>query len=254
MFDRTTMDPALVLVAHGTRNPRGVQMVAELAEAVAVKVGPTRVAFVDVLGPSPSEVLRELSEPAVVVPAFLASGYHVHTDVPREVADSRHGSTVITAALGPDIVLAEVLHTRLRDSGWRPGDAIVLAAAGSSDARALHEHRRAAAMLADRTSVSVRIGYVATSTPTVAQAVTSSRQEGHRRVFVASYLLARGLFHTRLSDAGADGVTDPLGVHPAIVDLVAQRYAEGAQRFVSGPTGGGAVTAAVRTARPAHRM
>ncbi len=246
--------PALVLVAHGTRNPRGVQMIAELAEAVASTVGTTRVAFVDVLGPSPCEVLRELSEPAVVVPAFLASGYHVHTDVPREVADSEHRNTVVTSALGPDPVLAAVLHSRLRDCGFRPGDAIVLAAAGSSDPRALSEHRLAAAMLADRTSAHVRIGYVATATPTVADAVTSLRDEGHERVFAASYLLARGLFHNRLSDAGADGVADPLGVHPAIVDLVVQRYTEGARHFDSRSCAVGGVTAAGVSTRPARRM
>lgn len=221
------MTPTLVLVAHGTRNPRGVEMIAALADSVSTQIGTTRVAFVDVLGPSPAEVLRDTAESAVVVPAFLASGYHVHTDVPREIAESAHPSVAVTRALGPDPVLAEVMVDRLRDAGWQAGDCIVLAAAGSSDARALEEHRRAATMLADVARVPVRIGYVATSTPTVSDAVSALRDAGHPRVFVASYLLARGLFHTRLADAGADGVGDPLGVHPAIVDLVVARYREG---------------------------
>jgi sirohydrochlorin ferrochelatase len=242
--DGTTTDPVLVLVAHGTRNPRGVQMVADMAEVLARQVGTTRVAFVDVLGPSPSEVLRELSEPAVVVPAFLASGYHVHTDVPREIAESNHGNVVVTRALGPDPVLAEVMFARLRDAGWQPGEAVVLAAAGSSDRRALLEHRRAASMLADRTQAPVRIGYVATATPTVAEAVSTLRASGHTRVFVASYLLARGLFHNRLADAGADGVADPLGVHPAIIDLVADRYLEGSRQLAT----------VGRSVLPAYRM
>ncbi|MBY4128779.1 sirohydrochlorin chelatase [Rhodococcus fascians] len=227
------MTPTLVLVAHGTRNPRGVEMVAALADAVSTQIGTTRVAFVDVLGPSPAEVLRDTPQPAVVVPAFLASGYHVHTDVPREVADSAHPSVVVTAALGPDPVLAEVMLDRLRDAGWRAGDSIVLAAAGSSDPRALEQHRRAAAMLADAARVPVRIGYVATAVPTVAEAVSALRDEGHSRVFVASYLLARGLFHNRLADADADGVAEPLGVHPAIVDLVVARYVEGVRSLTA---------------------
>ncbi|WP_377454368.1 sirohydrochlorin chelatase [Rhodococcoides fascians] len=221
------MEPTLVLVAHGTRNPRGVEMVAALADAVSKQIGTTRVAFVDVLGPSPSEVLRDTPESAVVVPAFLASGYHVHTDVPREITDSAHSSVAVTRALGPDPVLARVMVDRLRDAGWRAGQSIVLAAAGSSDPRALQEHRIAAAMLADAARTPVKIGYVATSTPTVAQAVSGLRQAAHDRVFVASYLLARGLFHNRLADVGADGVGAPLGVHPAIVDLVVERYHEG---------------------------
>lgn len=204
-------------------------MIAQLADAVASEVGTTRVAFVDVLGPSPEEVLREMNCPAVVVPAFLASGYHVHTDVPREVAASQHPRTTVTRALGPDPVFARVMIERLACAGWKPGDAVVFAAAGSSDKRALLEHRRAAAMLAEVTGGAVRIGYVATAEPSVSDAVAGLRAEGHGRVFVASYLLARGLFHTRLEDAGGDGVADPLGLHPGIVALVADRFRAGAR-------------------------
>ncbi|MGB7238978.1 MAG: sirohydrochlorin chelatase [Rhodococcus sp. (in: high G+C Gram-positive bacteria)] len=221
-------EPTLVLVAHGTRNPRGVEMIAALAEAVSARVGTTRVAFVDVLGPSPAEVLRELSGPAVVVPAFLASGYHVHTDVPREVIASQHPATTVTRALGPDPVFARVMVERLARAGWTSGDAIVFAAAGSSDERALLEHRRAAAMLADLTGSRVGIGYAATARPSVPDAVDALRRDGHERVFIASYLLARGLFHTRLADAGSDGVAEPIGLHPDVVDLVAARFRDGA--------------------------
>ncbi|QNG19395.1 sirohydrochlorin chelatase [Rhodococcus triatomae] len=215
-------DPALVLVAHGTRSSRGVEMIAALAEAVSARVGETRVAFVDVLGPSPQDVLTELDAPAVVVPAFLASGYHVHHDV--HGAAAQFPGAVVTPALGPDPVLAQVLRERLVEAGWTPGDAVVLAAAGSSDPRALADVRRSAAMLASLLDQRVRIGYVATGTPTVGDAVRGAREDGASRVFVASYLLAHGLFHERLFDAGADGVTQPLGVHPRIVDLVAARH------------------------------
>ncbi|NLG54364.1 MAG: sirohydrochlorin chelatase [Rhodococcus sp.] len=222
MTTRRHDNPALVLVAHGTRSARGVEMIAALAEAVSKKVGETRVAFVDVLGPSPEEVLTDLGRPAVVVPAFLASGYHVHHDV--HGAASQFSDAVVTPALGPDPVLAEVLRERLVEAGWRPGDAVVLAAAGSSDARALADVRCAAAMLATTINQRVRIGYVATGTPTVTDSVAAARADGAHRVFVASYLLAHGLFHERLFNAGADGVAQPLGVHPKIVDLVASRH------------------------------
>ncbi|MBC2643575.1 MULTISPECIES: sirohydrochlorin chelatase [unclassified Rhodococcus (in: high G+C Gram-positive bacteria)] len=229
-------EAALVLVAHGTRSPRGVEMIAALADAVAEQVGPTRVSFVDVLGPSPAEVLRDIPGPAVVVPAFLAAGYHVHTDVPREVADSGHPSVTVTRTLGPDPVLAEVLLRRLVDAGWQPGDAVVLAAAGSSDPRALRDVRRAAALLTELVASRVRIGYVATAEPRVADVVAGLRADGEKRVFVAAYLLAHGLFHARLADVGADGVAEPLGVDPAIVGVVAERYRNGilaAQRALS---------------------
>lgn len=227
----------LVLVAHGTRSRTGVETVAALADAVSERVGSVRTAFVDVLGPSPAEVLRSMSGPAVLVPAFLASGYHVHTDVPAFVAESGHRRVRVGRALGPDPALAQVLEQRLRESGWRPGDAVVLAAAGSSDPRARQDVRRAAAMLSARVRRDVPVGYIATGTPTAADVVRALRATGEQRVFVASYLLAPGLFHTRLGQIGADGVAEPLGAHDAIADLVVQRYRLAAAASGASPAG-----------------
>ncbi|GAA2066260.1 sirohydrochlorin chelatase [Williamsia deligens] len=217
-------DPTLVLVAHGTRSPVGVATVARLAELVADRIGPVRVAFVDVLGPTPSEVLSEIDGPAVLMPAFLASGYHVRVDLPEHVRLSGRDDVRVTAALGPDPALADVMMSRLRSAGWRSGDHVVLAAAGSSDPDALADVATAAAHLAERIGAPVDVGYAATATPTVADAVSVARAGGARRVVVAAYLLAPGLFHTRLSGAGADAVTEPLGADDALADLVAARF------------------------------
>jgi sirohydrochlorin ferrochelatase len=54
--------------------------------------------------------------------------------------------------------------------------------------------------------------------------VAAMRAAGRRRVFIASYLLAPGLFHDRLRECGATGVSAPLGVHPAVVDVLASRF------------------------------
>ena len=99
-----------LLVAHGTRKPEGVTMVGQLAERVAGLVHrPVHVAFVDVLGPTPQEVLRALpaDRPVTVVPAFLASGYHVRVDLPAHVAASGHRAVTVTAPLGPVRFLVE---------------------------------------------------------------------------------------------------------------------------------------------------
>ncbi len=230
--------PALVLVAHGTRSARGVQMIGSLAEAVRAELAGSgaepqvRTAFVDVLGPTPAEVLRGLDRvPAVVVPAFLASGYHVYQDVPREVRDSGHPDVVVTPAMGPDAMLARVMRMRLREAGMRRGDAVVLAAAGSSDARARHDVRRATALLAEELGGSVRTAYITTGEPRVPEVVAALRESG-QRVFVGTYLLAHGLFHQRLHEAGADGVAEPLGAHPAVVQLLIGRYRTAARQFL----------------------
>ena len=214
----------LILVAHGTRSAAGVDMIERLRSAVAARIGPVTTAFVDVLGPNPAEVLARTVEPAVVVPAFLASGYHVRDDLPARIWESGHRAVSVMPALGPDPMLARVMHDRLREVGWRPGDAVVMAAAGSSDAGAQREVTWAAKLLAQRVG-RVHVGYVATGAPRVAEVVDRLRGVGRRRVFIASYLLAPGLFHDRLADCNATAVAAPLGVHPGVVDLVVARFA-----------------------------
>ena len=144
-----------LLVAHGTRNPHGVRMIGDLAAAMAGVLDETvRVAFVDVLGPAPDEVLRTLhDEPTVLVPALLSSGYHVRSDVPRHVASSGHPAVRVTRALGPSSELTRAMLDRLLEAGWRPDDHVVLAAAGTSDPHAQGDVAVAAALLGSRVSI-----------------------------------------------------------------------------------------------------
>lgn len=216
----------LVLVAHGTRKQRGVTMVGDLAGRVAATLGRTvHVAFVDVLGPTPSEVLATLYDrPAIVVPAFLSRGYHVGVDIPAEVAASGHPDVTVTPALGPDPQVIRALADRLIQSGWQPGDSVVLAAAGTSDRGAQRDLHTTATWLSAVTGARVELAFAATGTPRVADAVAELRGARATRVVVASYLLSEGLFQDRLRGSGADVVTEPLGVHPGVVRLAAARF------------------------------
>ncbi|HEY7053376.1 MAG TPA: sirohydrochlorin chelatase [Mycobacterium sp.] len=221
----------MILVAHGTRSSAGVQTVETLRAAVAARIGTVRTAYVDVLGPNPTHVLRQVPGPAVVVPAFLSSGYHVRADLPARIAESRHRDVILTPALGPDPVLAAVMRDRLGEAGWRHGDAVVMAAAGSTDPRARRELHWAAALLARHVG-DVAVGFTATGPPSVREVVRMLRVGGRRRVFIAPYLLAPGLFHERLHDCGAAAVAAPIGAHPAVVELLISR------RFSPRPTFG----------------
>jgi sirohydrochlorin ferrochelatase len=214
-----------ILVAHGTRKAHGVTMIGDLAERVGDVLGvPVRTAFVDVLGPTPADVLRAVPGPAVLVPAFLASGYHVRTDIPAHVAASRHPDVIVTDPLGPSAQLVRVMTDRLVESGWRPSDSVVMASAGTSDPGALRDLRVTAALLSAAIGRRVEMAFAATGEPRVADVVDRLRSRGARRVVVASYLLADGLFQDRLRASGADVVTDPLGTHPGVVRLVASRF------------------------------
>ena len=218
---------SLLLVAHGTRKPTGVTMVGELAQRVSELLGlRVHVAFVDVLGPTPEEVLRALpaDRRVTVVPAFLASGYHVRVDLPAHVTASGHQAVTITDPLGPCPSTVRVLAQRLVECGWRLGDSVVLAAAGTSDPYAQSDLRQTAAMLSAAIGDRVELAYAATGEPRIHDAVADMRRSGAGRVVVASYLLADGLFQDRLHGSGADLVADPLGDHPAMVRLVANRF------------------------------
>ena len=217
---------SLILVAHGTRRPGGVAMIGDLAAQVSTLLGGRiQVAFVDVLGPTPSEVLSSCAtRPAIVVPAFLSRGYHVRTDLPAHVGASGHPHVTVTPALGPSREIAVLLAEQLVKSGWLPGDSVILAAAGTSDPTARADLRTAAALLSSLTGSRVDLGFAATGYPDIRTAVTDARRRGANRVVVASYLLADGLFQERLHACRADLVTQPLGTHPGLARLVANRF------------------------------
>ncbi|MEU2348929.1 CbiX/SirB N-terminal domain-containing protein [Modestobacter sp. NPDC049651] len=224
------MTPVLVACAHGTRNPTGRRLIAELALAArALRPGlRTTAAFVDVQPPTVVDVVRGLADdgvPAVVVPLLLSGGYHVHVDIAGAVA--AHPHAVAARPLGPDPRLVAVLTDRLRAVGadpTDPGTAVVLAAAGSSDPRSVQDVADTAALLQQDRAGPVTTGYGSAAQPPVATAVTAARAAGARRVVVASYLLAPGHFHGKLAEAGADSVTEPLLPDARIAAVLLDRY------------------------------
>ncbi|QKT06920.1 sirohydrochlorin chelatase [Gordonia sp. X0973] len=221
-----------LLVAHGTRNPHGVAVIGDLAHALGRRLhDDVRVGFVDVLGPDPAQALESIpgSDPVRVIPAFLAGGYHVHTDLPAYLERSPR-ATLLTRPLGPDPLLADAMVSRLLIAGWQPGDPVVLAAAGSRDPRAQADIATMGRLLSLRVGAPVRVGFVIppadrSGFPSVPDAVATLRRDcgAGRRIAVATYLLADGLFARRLHECGADVVAAPLGVHPAVLDLACRR-------------------------------
>jgi sirohydrochlorin ferrochelatase len=151
----------------------------------------------------------------VVVPLLLSSGYHVRVDVAEAVAGA---DAVATRPLGPDQRLVHLLADRVAAAG--PADAVVLAAAGSSDDRS----RADVAAVARTLPMRAHVAYASTSEPRVPDVVARLRADGARRITVAAYFLAEGLFHASLHRAGADTVTGPLATSPVVADLILHRY------------------------------
>ena len=213
----------LVAVAHGTADPRGIREVHELVRLMARRRPdvPVSLGFVDVDVPALPGLVRRVvadSNQAVVVPLLLSSGYHVYVDIAAEV-HRWPGRVDAAPALGPDPVLADVMADHLGDLTHI--DRVVMAAAGSSDARALQDCTETAALLSTRIDRPVDVGYVSGT----GEHLTSVLARTPGRVAVATYLLAPGYFADKVHRLSAGHpVTPPLGADSRIADLALHRY------------------------------
>ncbi|WP_459804720.1 sirohydrochlorin chelatase [Herbidospora sp. RD11066] len=220
----------LVMAAHGARSAEWDAVLAGLAARVR-RLRPgvaARLAFLELSDPPLERVLSEVAGPVVVVPLLLAGGYHVHIDLPEVIARVRPDA-LVAGPLGPHPLLTSVLVRRLSAAGLRSGDAVILGAAGSSDGAALAAVRAAARLLSVRLSRPVTAAFASCGEPGIAEALDRVRRGPAPRAVVASYLLAPGLFHTRLADSGADVVSAPLGVDDDLANLVWHRFDEALQ-------------------------
>ncbi|WP_030989255.1 sirohydrochlorin chelatase [Streptomyces sp. NRRL WC-3744] len=231
---RRPAPPALVLVAHGSRNPRALTTVrALMARVGALRPGlPVHLGHIELNEPLLPDTLAALGgAPAVLVPLLLARGYHVKQDIP-EMAAASPVRAHVAAPLGPHPLLAEALHARLLEAGWpaamddtaRRETAVVLAAAGSRDPDSATDTRRTARLLTARLGVPVLPAYASAATPTVPTAVRALAARGRHRVAVASCFTAPGRFATQCADAAPWIASAPLGAQEAMARLVLHRY------------------------------
>ncbi|MFI7284397.1 sirohydrochlorin chelatase [Micromonospora chersina] len=234
-----TAEPPVVLVAHGSRDPRGAAATRALARAVAAaRPGvPVLPSWLDHTDPGPAAVLRDLAAAghsrAVLVPLLLTAAYHRKVDIPAAVAEAGAAIDVrVTDVLGPadgtvDVRLLAGLCRRLAEAEPGGVDAVVLAAAGTRDPRARGSVGRVAAALGAELGVPCRVSYASAAPPGAGVAVSRLRAAGARRVAVAAYFLAPGLFHDAVRSeaerAGAVAVAEPLTDLPELADLVLRR-------------------------------
>ena len=255
--------PVLVGCSHGTDSPAGRAAIRSILDDVA-RARPgldVREAFVDVQQPEVAVVVGELtgaplasesrvaplavpdavgSAPphassgadrgpadatlhAVVVPLLLSTGFHVRVDI---AAAATVEGVRAAAPLGPDARLVAILLDRLVAAGLRPDDAVVLAAAGSTDPDAARDVRLVAAGLSVALGRDVVVGFGAGAHPRVPVAVEKARAGlgPGGRVVVAAYLLAPGYFLDRVLEAGGDVVTDPLAPDERLAEVALDRF------------------------------
>ncbi|MFI6447057.1 sirohydrochlorin chelatase [Kitasatospora sp. NPDC050543] len=241
--------PALLLIAHGSRDPRHAATVNALVRRVGALRPGTEVAtaYLDHCTPRIPQVVSRLGDtPAVAVPLLLNRAFHAKKDIPAALR-AAGGGLPVADVLGPSPLLLAALERRLAETGLnvaspavRARTGLVLAAAGSSDPAAdAATHALAADWQRSRGWAAVEVAYASAGGPRVPDAVAALRAAGAGPVAVAPFLLAPGLLPDRITtaaeEAGADHIATVLGAAPEIARLVLARY-----------------DSATRTARSAH--
>lgn len=231
MTGGATARPALLLVAHGSRDPRAGTTV----EAIAARVRDLRPglvvlpSYLDHAGPRPGAVLAAHPGRFVVLPLLLADAFHASIDV-QAVVDGAGGRAVSASVLGAAPQLLVIAQDLLDTSGVPRTAAVVLASAGTAQPEANAATAGHAQRLAQLRGAPVVAAFASAAQPGVEPAIAAMQDAGHQ-VGVLTWLLAPGRFADQVAaSARAAGVpcTGVLGEHPGLSALVLARYDQAA--------------------------
>ncbi|MFF9485195.1 sirohydrochlorin chelatase [Streptomyces sp. NPDC014676] len=229
--------PVLLVVAHGSRDPRHaatvhalVRQVRSLRPGLRVETG-----FLDFNIPSVQGVLESLDaegvRDVVALPLLLTRAFHAKADIPAVLAQAPPRLRIRQAeVLGPSPLLMSALERRLYEAGLAPADksstGVVLASAGSSDPEAIAVIAAIAREWRHTGWCAVRPAFASASLPRTEQAVRELRALGCARVAVAPYVLAPGFLPDRIARgaAEADVLADVLGPAPEVARVLLERY------------------------------
>ncbi|MEU4981647.1 sirohydrochlorin chelatase [Streptomyces sp. NPDC021969] len=229
--------PVLLVVAHGSRDPRHAQAVHALVRRVRALRPDVRVetGFLDFNVPSVQGVLESLEtegvRDVVALPLLLTRAFHAKADIPAVLAAAPPRLRIRQAeVLGPSPLLLSALERRLYEAGLTPADksstGVVLASAGSSDPEAIAVIAEIAREWRLTGWCAVRPAFASASLPRTEDAVRRLRELGCARVAVAPYVLAPGFLPDRIARgaAGADVLADVLGPAPEVARVLLERY------------------------------
>ncbi|MFI9505188.1 sirohydrochlorin chelatase [Nocardia sp. NPDC052566] len=253
--------PALIAVAHGSRDPRSAAtMSAVVADIAAARPDlDVRLAFLDLNTPSVEQIVDAVAAQghthAVVAPLLLGNAFHARVDLPEllATAGARHPQLLLTQAdvLGPDPRLIAALRDRISETLAAQPDSpstqactefctaadlgetthahadrigIAVAAVGSSSPAANARTAEVARRLSAITGWHTEICF-ATTEPTVTEAISRLRARGATEILIAPWFLAPGLLTDRLAAAAPNHPHTPvIGPHPTLTEIVLARY------------------------------
>ena len=223
----------LVLVAHGTADRDGRRTLDDLTARVRTVLWENdpgvrvRLGYLERAEPLLEDLVAP-GEAAVVVPLFLARGYHVRSDLPERLSRLAPDAAR-TAAVGEGGAVAAALRRRVAAlSEGHPGVGVVLVSAGSGDPRARSEVASLGARLEAGLGAPVRAAYLSGPGPDVTEAVRDLRRHGRSHLVGAVHLLAPGRFwdtaRRALAEHGVTEQTVPLATDARIAEAVVESY------------------------------
>jgi sirohydrochlorin ferrochelatase len=229
----------LVLAAHGSRDPRFAATMERITDAVRHGLAgvDVRLGYLDLNSPGLDDVLRGCTGNVLVAPLLLSDAFHSKVDLPAIIARACSPDHDVEVqqlpTLGSDSRTVTALISRLDQVGLRRTDGVLFTAVGSSDPAADDAVRAHAAELAAhlatplvQTVFATRLGH---NNGNLRQALRRLRRGGAGRIVVSPYFLSAGLLTERVDtavDQLAPGslIAGPLGAHPALIDVVCDRY------------------------------
>ncbi len=241
--------PALLTIAHGTRDPRGAEEMATLLDILATR-HPAPVAngwLEDFAEPSVRAAVEQLvgsgASAVVTVPLLNFGAYHAKTDVPNALAEvtADHPDLLVAhgRVLGLHPALFQLARARVdgvSDPAGRDDEVLVVVSSGSSDPDANSDLAKAARFLAEGTGHRwVETAFAGVTWPRINDVFTRVHAAGARRAVVFSWSLLAGLLEQRVTAAAAE-VTHATGLQvldagrfgpdPLVAEAVLDRYAE----------------------------
>lgn len=242
--------PALVMVAGGSSDPE----VAQVTHEMRLQLQQLRpdfsisAAFLDHCSPTGLQVVSKLVKQehseVVFVPLQLTHAIDVCSDMLGLLQRARstfpRTKFVVSRPIGPEATLLNILDDRLRDALRLARalelDGLVLSSEATGDIRGNALLARRARQWSTHHRLPCLTAVADGSGPSTAQAIQGLRSQGRRHIAVGSFFLtAEDAYHRQSELAyrfGAVAVSEPLGAHPEVLDLVLARYAFAAMELL----------------------
>lgn len=255
MSDQPVLQSGVLIIGHGTRDARGLdefRQVVALAEA-RFSDRWVRAAFLELAEPTILSGMAQLAEQGVrridVLPLLLFSAGHAKRDIPALLTEARasypHIEIVQHDVLECHPALVTLSAQRYREAcpfgDFSPGEptTLVLVGRGSLDDDATRAMHRFAELRCLATPVAAcHVGFVAMVEPKLAVVLERAAQGEPRRIVVQPHLLFAGQLLDDIARAVAEiaqrtphkqwWIAPRLGVHSALVDVLADRLNHGA--------------------------